>query len=47
MKTLEVLHAWGHILGGYRPNLSVEITRECPLRCPGRYATKMLTSAMA
>ena len=23
---------------GYRPNLSIEITRECPLRCPGCYA---------
>src|SRR5690606_19054647 len=33
-----VLKAWGRILAGYRPNLSVEITRECPLRCPGCYA---------
>ena len=33
-----VLQAWGHILTGRRPNLSVEITRECPLRCPGCYA---------
>ena len=23
---------------GYRPNLSIEITKECPLRCPGCYA---------
>jgi MoaA/NifB/PqqE/SkfB family radical SAM enzyme len=30
--------AWGRILGGYRPALSIEITRECPLRCPGCYA---------
>src|SRR5918996_4494628 len=30
--------AWGLILQGYRPALSVEITRECPLRCPGCYA---------
>jgi MoaA/NifB/PqqE/SkfB family radical SAM enzyme len=30
--------AWGRILQGYRPALSVEITRECPLRCPGCYA---------
>ena len=30
--------AWGGILAGYRPTLSVEITRECPLRCPGCYA---------
>jgi len=32
------LQAWGRILTGYRPTLSVEITRECPLRCPGCYA---------
>src|SRR6188768_3043329 len=34
----EIVQAWGRILGGYRPNLSIEITRECPLRCPGCYA---------
>jgi MoaA/NifB/PqqE/SkfB family radical SAM enzyme len=34
----DVIHAWGRILSGYRPNLSVEITKECPLRCPGCYA---------
>ena len=33
-----VFSAWGRILRGYRPALSVEITRECPLRCPGCYA---------
>lgn len=33
-----ILRAWGRILRGYRPALSVEITRECPLRCPGCYA---------
>lgn len=33
-----VLKAWGLILGGFQPNLSIEITRECPLRCPGCYA---------
>jgi sulfatase maturation enzyme AslB (radical SAM superfamily) len=33
-----IVVAWGRILGGRRPNLSVEITRECPLRCPGCYA---------
>jgi sulfatase maturation enzyme AslB (radical SAM superfamily) len=33
-----VVRAWGQILSGYRPNLSIEITRECPLRCPGCYA---------
>jgi len=34
----DVIRAWGQILSGYRPNLSIEITRECPLRCPGCYA---------
>jgi MoaA/NifB/PqqE/SkfB family radical SAM enzyme len=38
MKTSEVLHAWGAILAGRRPSLSIELTRECPLRCPGCYA---------
>jgi MoaA/NifB/PqqE/SkfB family radical SAM enzyme len=30
--------AFGRLLRGYRPLLSIEITRECPLRCPGCYA---------
>jgi sulfatase maturation enzyme AslB (radical SAM superfamily) len=34
----EIIQAWGRILAGYRPNISIEITRECPLRCPGCYA---------
>src|SRR5215471_1513326 len=34
----EVVQAWGRILTGHRPNISIEITRECPLRCPGCYA---------
>ena len=38
MRTSEVLQAWGKILKGERPSLSIEITRECPLRCPGCYA---------
>lgn len=29
---------WGRILTGYVPALSIEITRECPLHCPGCYA---------
>ena len=33
-----VLPAWGRILKGYTPALSIEITRECPLHCPGCYA---------
>jgi len=38
VKTSEVVRAWGKILKGERPSLSIEITRECPLRCPGCYA---------
>lgn len=33
-----IIHSWGLILAGYTPSLSIEITRECPLRCPGCYA---------
>ena len=33
-----VLSSWGKILRGYKPCLSIEITRECPLTCPGCYA---------
>jgi hypothetical protein len=33
-----IIPAWGKILRGITPNLSIEITRECPLRCPGCYA---------
>ena len=33
-----IVRAWGKILAGYQPNLSIEITRECPLHCPGCYA---------
>jgi MoaA/NifB/PqqE/SkfB family radical SAM enzyme len=33
-----IIKAWGKILTGYQPNLSIEITRECPLTCPGCYA---------
>ena len=38
MKSKDLLRAWGRILSGRRPLLSIEITRECPLRCPGCYA---------
>jgi MoaA/NifB/PqqE/SkfB family radical SAM enzyme len=38
MKTSEVLHAWARILDGCAPSLSIEITKECPLHCPGCYA---------
>ncbi len=38
MNAAQVVNGWGRILGGFQPNLSIEITRECPLRCPGCYA---------
>jgi len=38
VKTSEVISAWRKILKGEQPALSIEITRECPLRCPGCYA---------
>jgi len=38
MKKAEVFKAWGRILSGHYPSISIEITRECPLRCPGCYA---------
>jgi sulfatase maturation enzyme AslB (radical SAM superfamily) len=38
VKKSEVISAWGKILKGERPSLSIEITRECPLQCPGCYA---------
>jgi len=38
MKRSEVMQAWARILAGRTPSLSIEITKECPLRCPGCYA---------
>jgi MoaA/NifB/PqqE/SkfB family radical SAM enzyme len=38
MELQPILASWGNILRGYTPALSIEITRECPLRCPGCYA---------
>lgn len=38
MDYTHVLRAWGRILSGRAPSMSIEITRECPLRCPGCYA---------
>ena len=38
MKASDVVRAWGKILNGEQPALSIEITRECPLKCPGCYA---------
>lgn len=38
MHTFQFIQAWGKILNGEQPSLSIEITRECPLKCPGCYA---------
>lgn len=38
MKKLAILPAWGRLLRGRTPLLSLEITKECPLRCQGCYA---------
>jgi sulfatase maturation enzyme AslB (radical SAM superfamily) len=38
LNKFDVFKAWGKILTGGYPSLSIEITRECPLRCPGCYA---------
>lgn len=38
LKKTAILPAWSRVLRGYRPLLSIEITKECPLHCPGCYA---------
>ena len=38
MKPLNVFQSWGKVLTGKIPMLSIEVTRECPLHCPGCYA---------
>lgn len=38
MNLLNVFQGWGKVLTGKVPILSIEITRECPLSCPGCYA---------
>lgn len=38
MKKSDALRVWGRVLRGHTPFLSLEITKECPLRCPGCYA---------
>lgn len=38
MRVQDFIHSWGRILRGKTPLLSIEITRECPLHCPGCYA---------
>ncbi len=38
MRRKDLMKSWGRILAGSAPMLSIEITRECPLTCPGCYA---------
>jgi MoaA/NifB/PqqE/SkfB family radical SAM enzyme len=38
INTTDIVRAWGKILRGEQPALSIEITRECPLNCAGCYA---------
>jgi sulfatase maturation enzyme AslB (radical SAM superfamily) len=38
MKVTEILDGWKSILAGRPPFLSIELTKECPLSCPGCYA---------
>jgi len=38
LATAHFLRSWRSILSGSAPLLSIEITRECPLHCPGCYA---------
>jgi MoaA/NifB/PqqE/SkfB family radical SAM enzyme len=47
MRAVQIFPAWGMILRGRRPFLAIEITRECPLRCPGCYAYSANHTGMA
>jgi len=38
LTTKDMFTSWGQILRGRIPLMSIEITRECPLSCPGCYA---------
>jgi MoaA/NifB/PqqE/SkfB family radical SAM enzyme len=38
VKISDVLRAWACVIAGRTPSISIELTRECPLRCPGCYA---------
>lgn len=38
MRAANIFQSWGKVLLGKIPMLSIEITRECPLHCPGCYA---------
>jgi MoaA/NifB/PqqE/SkfB family radical SAM enzyme len=38
LRVFQLLAAWKSILTGSTPMMSIELTRECPLSCPGCYA---------
>lgn len=38
IRTRDLLGSWGMLLCGKTPLLSIEVTHECPLSCPGCYA---------
>ncbi|MGE5357440.1 MAG: radical SAM protein [Bacteroidales bacterium] len=38
IRTRDLLKSWSKLLRGRTPLLSIEVTRECPLHCPGCYA---------
>src|SRR5215813_6684602 len=38
MRVVDILNSWKSILEGRPPALSIEVTKECPLSCPGCYA---------
>jgi MoaA/NifB/PqqE/SkfB family radical SAM enzyme len=38
LRPRDLARAWWRVLSGSAPLLSIEITRECPLSCPGCYA---------
>jgi MoaA/NifB/PqqE/SkfB family radical SAM enzyme len=38
LRSRSIFDSWGKVLRGHTPILSIEITRECPLHCPGCYA---------
>jgi organic radical activating enzyme len=38
LRPRDLAQAWWRVLNGHVPMLSIEITRECPLSCPGCYA---------
>jgi MoaA/NifB/PqqE/SkfB family radical SAM enzyme len=38
LRPRDLMRGWWRVLNGHVPMLSIEITRECPLSCPGCYA---------